>query len=140
MATGNPVRRERGFSLIELMVAMVATLIISGAVMQLVGAGKGAFRREPEVSDRQQNIRMAMSMIQQDVQSAGLGLPPFAQAFTDGLNNLGPSGAFGCLGHQDGRARGPDFDGLPDTDRLQGDRHERRHVGGAAVVLRRSRP
>ena len=90
MATGNPVRRERGFSLIELMVAMVATLIISGAVMQLVGAGKGAFRREPEISDRQQNIRMAMAMIQQDVQSAGLGLPPFTQVFTNGLNNLGP--------------------------------------------------
>jgi prepilin-type N-terminal cleavage/methylation domain-containing protein len=95
MATGNPVRRERGFSLIELMIAMVATLIISGAVMQLVGAGKGAFRREPEVSDRQQNIRMAMAMIQQDVQGAGLGLPAFVQAFTDGLNALGPTAPSG---------------------------------------------
>ncbi len=98
MATGNPGRRERGFSLIELMVAMVATLIISGAVMQLVGAGKGAFRREPERSDRQQNIRMAMSMIQQDVQRAGLGLPPFIQTFTNGLNNLGPQVPDGGLG------------------------------------------
>jgi hypothetical protein len=39
---------------------------------------------------------MAMAMIQQDVQPAGLGLPPFVQAFTDGLNGIGvtaPSGA-----------------------------------------------
>lgn len=90
MATGNPARREQGFSLIELMVAMVATLVITGAVMQLVGAGNNAFRREPEVSDRQQNVRMAMAMIQKDVQSAGLGLPPFAQSFTNSLNGLGP--------------------------------------------------
>lgn len=95
MATGNPGRREQGFSLIELMIAMVATLVIAGAVMQLVGAGQGAFRREPEVSDRQQNIRMAMSMIQQDVHGAGLGLPPFVQAFTTGLNAIGPTAPSG---------------------------------------------
>jgi len=91
MATGNPARRELGFSLVELMIAMVATLVITGAVMQLVGAGKGAFRREPEVSDRQQNIRMAMSMIQKDIHAAGLGMPPFVQAFTTGLNAVGPT-------------------------------------------------
>jgi prepilin-type N-terminal cleavage/methylation domain-containing protein len=95
MATGNPARREQGFSLIELMVAMVATLVIAGAVMQLVGAGNNAFRREPEISDRQQNIRMAMAMIQRDVQSAGLGLPAFAQAFTNSLNGIGPTGPTG---------------------------------------------
>jgi hypothetical protein len=72
------------------MVALVATLIISGAVVQLVGAGKGAFRREPEISDRQQNIRMAMAMINQDIQGAGMGMPSFTQVFTDNLNNLGP--------------------------------------------------
>jgi prepilin-type N-terminal cleavage/methylation domain-containing protein len=89
--TGSPSYRERGFSLIELMIAMVATLIISGAVIQLVGAGKNAFRREPELSDRQQNIRMAMSMIQQDVHGAGLGLPAFVQSFTNNLNAVGPN-------------------------------------------------
>jgi prepilin-type N-terminal cleavage/methylation domain-containing protein len=48
--------REKGFSLIELMVAMVVTLIISGAVFQLVTAGQSAFKKEPAVADRQQNI------------------------------------------------------------------------------------
>ena len=138
MATGNRVRRERGFSLIELMIAMVATLIISGAVMQLVGAGKGAFRRQPELSDRQQNIRMAMSMIQQDVverrpQHAGLHTGVHQQP--EQPRAAGPNGH---VGHQDGRARGH----LHDPARrvsvalVPG---ERRHHEDAPGVLRRSR-
>ena len=67
--------KEKGFSLIELMVAMTVTLIITGAVFQLVTAGKSAFRREPEMADRQQNIRVAMDLISQDVYRAGYGAP-----------------------------------------------------------------
>jgi prepilin-type N-terminal cleavage/methylation domain-containing protein len=87
--------REKGFSLIELVVAMTVTLIITGAVFQLVTAGKSAFRREPELSDRQQNIRSAMDIISQDVYRAGYGVPQFAQVFTDALNGAGPMGAGG---------------------------------------------
>ncbi len=53
---GTVESREKGFSLVELMVAMVVTLIISGAVFQLVTAGQSAFRKEPALADRQQNI------------------------------------------------------------------------------------
>ena len=38
-------------------------------------AGENAFRREPELSDRQQNARIAMSMINQDV-ARGVDGPP----------------------------------------------------------------
>jgi len=86
---------ERGFSLIELMVAMVATLVVSGAVYGLLTAGNSAFRREPALADRQQNIRVALDIISKDVFRAGFGLPPFAQAFTDGLDALGPMGPGG---------------------------------------------
>ena len=81
--------REKGFSLIELMVAMVVTLIISGAVFQLVTAGQSAFKKEPAAADRQQNIRMAMDVITQDLYRAGSGAPTFAQVFTDGLDGVG---------------------------------------------------
>ena len=37
-----------GFSLIELTIAMVVTLIVSGAIFGLLTGGKTAFRREPE--------------------------------------------------------------------------------------------
>jgi prepilin-type N-terminal cleavage/methylation domain-containing protein len=87
--------REKGFSLIELMVAMVVTLIISGAVFQLVTAGQSAFKKEPAVADRQQNIRMAMDILSQDLFQAGYGMPSFAQAFTNELDGIGPMGSGG---------------------------------------------
>jgi type II secretory pathway pseudopilin PulG len=86
---------QGGFSLVELVVAMTATLLISGAVFSLVSASSTAFRREPALADRQQNIRLAMSLIAQDVYCAGFGLPQFAQAFTNDLDALGPDGPRG---------------------------------------------
>ncbi len=86
---------ERGFSMVELMVAMTATLVVTGAVYGLVVAGNSAFRREPALADRQQNIRVAMDIIGQDVFRAGYGLPAFAQAFTDALDGIGGTGSSG---------------------------------------------
>ena len=54
---------QSGFSLVELMIAMLVTMIISGAIFGLLSGGNTAFRREPELSDRQQNIRVAMDLI-----------------------------------------------------------------------------
>jgi type II secretory pathway pseudopilin PulG len=82
--------------MVELIIAMVVTMIISGAVFQLMTASQNAFRKEPGVADRQQNIRMAMDLISQDVFGAGHGLPPFAQTFTDNLDGVGPTGSSGA--------------------------------------------
>jgi len=87
---------EQGFSLVELVIAMTVTLIISGAVFQLMTASQNAFRKQPGVADRQQNIRMAIDLISQDVFGAGFGLPPFAQAFEDNLDGVGPTGSGGA--------------------------------------------
>jgi prepilin-type N-terminal cleavage/methylation domain-containing protein len=78
-------RSQGGFSLVELIVAMVITLIVSGAIYGLMVSGQGAFRREPALIDRQQSIRIAMDLITRDIQNAGAGMSPFAQAFTDDI-------------------------------------------------------
>jgi prepilin-type N-terminal cleavage/methylation domain-containing protein len=84
--TLEPSSGERGFSLVELLVAMVVTLIITGAIYGLLASGQNAFRREPLLSERQQNIRSAMDIIQADLATAGAGLPAQFQIFDNGFN------------------------------------------------------
>ena len=82
---------QSGFSLVELMVALVCTLLVSGAIYGLLSSGQGAFRREPEVADMQQNLRLAMDTISRDVATAGMGsitAAPLAQIFMPNLDNL----------------------------------------------------
>jgi prepilin-type N-terminal cleavage/methylation domain-containing protein len=117
-------RTQRGFSLVELMVAMTVTLIVSAAIYGLLASGSNAFRREPEVADRQQNIRVAMDLISRDVFNAGAALPPFAQVFTigdpaggctgaQGVNGCGEPGTLGATAAAD---RAPGDGGDPSTD------------------------
>jgi hypothetical protein len=93
----------------ELLVAMLVTMIVSGAIYGLIVSGQTAFRRQPELAERQQNIRIAMDLIQRDVLLAGQGIPWFGQAFTlddlpaatdacpagTGLNGCGLAGTLG---------------------------------------------
>ncbi len=83
---------QRGFTLLELMVALVVTLVITGSMYGLIASGQGAFRREPALIDRQQQIRIAMSRIQGDVVNSGIGLGTFIQAFGENLGGLGMLG------------------------------------------------
>jgi len=85
-------RREAGFSLLELMVALVVTLIITGSMWGMMASGQGSFRREPALMDRQQQIRIAMSRIQDDAYRAGLGMGNLVQAFGENLNGVGTLG------------------------------------------------
>lgn len=87
---------EQGFSLIELMVAVALTLVVSGAIFALLTAGQNAFRREPELTDRQQNIRLATALLEQDVVNAGAKMGAYARAFTNGLDGAGPLGLNGA--------------------------------------------
>lgn len=88
--------KEQGFTLLELMVALVVTLVITGSMWGLMASGQGSFRREPALMDRQQQIRIAMTRIREDVQNAGLGLGSFFQSFAGNTNAVGVAGAAGA--------------------------------------------
>src|SRR3990172_3085240 len=85
-------RGQAGFSLVELLTAIVVTMVVTGAVFGLLTSGNAAFRNQPEHTDRQQNIRLAMALIEQDVGRGGSKMGAFSQVFTDGLDGLGPQG------------------------------------------------
>ena len=50
---------------------------------------------EPELADRQQQIRVAMNLIAEDILRAGQSMPVFMQVFREGLDGVGPMGATG---------------------------------------------
>lgn len=78
---------QGGFSLVELLVALVVTLLIAGGIYGLLYDSNRTFGREPALSEQQQNARIALSMIEADLISAGAGAGAFVQTFTDGLDN-----------------------------------------------------
>jgi prepilin-type N-terminal cleavage/methylation domain-containing protein len=86
---GGPREGQAGFSLVELLVAITVTAIISAAIYGLMFSGQASFRRDPELTERQQNIRVAMDVIQRDIASGGMGMNRFVQTFTNGLDSTG---------------------------------------------------
>jgi len=99
--TNRRISPEAGFSLAELTIALLITTIISGAIYAMMASGQGAMRREPELSDRQQNARMAMDLLSKDALNAGNAVPGFMQifqpSFPDGqsVNDQGVQGPNG---------------------------------------------
>ena len=66
---------ERGFSLIELMIAIViSSVIVAGGYTILTATHKATISNERAVGT-QQNIRVAMEMIARDIKLAGFGMP-----------------------------------------------------------------
>lgn len=63
--------RQTGFSIVELMVAILIGLIILAGVIQVVATSKTSFVGQEEMSFIQENARYAMDVIGKDVQGAG---------------------------------------------------------------------
>jgi type IV pilus assembly protein PilW len=79
------MRRARGFTLVEMMVAMAVGLVLALAVaLSMLSMGQ-QFRVVSAVSAAQVNAQMALSLIDQTARSAGAGLysngQPLCQAF-----------------------------------------------------------
>lgn len=79
--------RLRGFSLLELMVAMALGLLISTAAIQLFLANQIALNFQRGMNDVQANGRFAIDQMVHDVRVAGLS--PASFATTDAVNVVG---------------------------------------------------
>ena len=75
------LRSERGFTLIELMVAMVCTTIVLGGAVALTSQVQNGYRRQLEDSAGEQEARYAMEWIGRYLRGAGNN--PFNRASSD---------------------------------------------------------
>jgi len=83
---------EQGFTLVEIMVATTITSVIVLAGMSALTMTGKAVRANEQISDAQQNARMAMEMISHDIKMAGFG------PSIDSSNNPPPVGNCGIGG------------------------------------------
>ena len=65
-----------GFSLIEVMVTLLTSLIVIGSVFELFGVAQDVRRREQEVAEMMANTRAALQSIDRDLVEAGYRTPP----------------------------------------------------------------
>ncbi len=64
-------RKESGFTLVELMIAMVAGALVLGAVMTSFLSQHRNYLAQDDVVEMQQNGRVAMDMLTRDIRMAG---------------------------------------------------------------------
>ena len=71
---------DRGFSLIEALVAVVLTLGVSGAVFSFVHVDSYIAQTQPEALDMQQRARVGVDALLRDLAQAGAGATAGAEA------------------------------------------------------------
>jgi type IV pilus assembly protein PilW len=62
---------ERGFTLVEILIAMTMSLVVMGAIYSLFTTQQKSYLHQERVATIQQNLRSAMIMIERDVRLAG---------------------------------------------------------------------
>jgi len=67
------MRREHGFSLLELTVAMAIMITVTGAIFSLLNPAQGNAQTQPEVADMQQRLRVSADTLYKDLVMTGNG-------------------------------------------------------------------
>jgi type IV pilus assembly protein PilW len=76
--TAGLLRANRGFTLVELMIAILIGIFLTGGVLTLVGAMKRTSTSQTGLSQLQDNERIAMNLLSDIIQSAGYYPNPVA--------------------------------------------------------------
>lgn len=77
-ATNEAARRERGFSLVGLLMAMVITMVVGLSAFQLFVQNERVFRDQELILDMHQSVRAVASMLADELRMAGQGVPIYA--------------------------------------------------------------
>jgi prepilin-type N-terminal cleavage/methylation domain-containing protein len=71
---------RRGFTLVEMLIAMGITTAVTGALLALVNPAQGTFQAQQEVVDLQQRVRVGVDALTQQLIMAGAGTHSGANA------------------------------------------------------------
>jgi len=71
----NMLKDERGMTLIEVLIAALLTLIIGAAALGFYVTQHNSWLVQEDVSEMQQNIRVALDEISKNIRQAGFGVP-----------------------------------------------------------------
>ena len=77
---------ERGFTIIELMAALIVALVILGAGFTALTTSDKASRVNDLVAETQQNARIAMELLSRDVKLAGFGMTAAVGTCANAIN------------------------------------------------------
>ncbi len=111
--------RQTGFTLVELMVAMVISLILMGGVLQIFASTKTSYRVHDSVSQMQETGRFAIEMLTRDIRMADFW--GCANGIGKVTNGLDPDGGAGYIDFTAGGLDGTEGgSGAPDSIVLRG--------------------
>ncbi len=89
-------KSDRGFTLIELMIALLIGVFLLGALLTIVQTNRTVFGDQNKMAQLQDGERMAMTMMSDVIQSAGYfpqPYPPFNNTLTGSLTPVPPFAA-----------------------------------------------
>jgi type IV pilus assembly protein PilW len=86
-----PSHRQRGFTMIELMIALLIGLFLMGGLLGILQSNKRAFTSQNQLSQLQDSERLAMMMLNDVIQQAGYFPDP---TLNTALSTLAQSGSF----------------------------------------------
>lgn len=69
------ISQQRGFTLVELLVAMAIASVVGMAGVSLFSTSNWAYKVNEDVAEAQQNGRVSMERLAKDIRTAGFGLP-----------------------------------------------------------------
>ena len=76
-----PRRVSEGFSLLEVLVSILITTVVTLLVFQLFQRNEAAFRDQTTIFEMQQGARLVLSQIADEIRMAGQGVPVYAAGF-----------------------------------------------------------
>ncbi len=85
-----PLHDERGFTLIEILIALLIGLFLAGALLTIVQTNRTVFGNQNKLAQLQDGERMALTMMTDVIQSAGYFPNPTQNTLNNSLTAVAP--------------------------------------------------